>query len=304
MNIGEADKHLRQQLQSIYEEGECKAISLLIVEDCTDLAPAVIRLNPDKELTGEAEERLQRHLQRLMKHEPVQYITTKTWFYGMELYVDSNVLIPRPETEELVNWVIKDMKASGKDVFEKSATDADETTKLKILDIGTGSGWIALALKNTIPKAEVWGCDVSEEALNVARRNGAALNIRVDFQGLDFLDEAQQKLLPTVDVIVSNPPYIPLGEKDGMNANVVQYEPHSALFVPDEKALIFYEAIAQFAHKRLYEGGSIYLEVHENLSKEVAGLFVQKGYSVEVKKDMQEKDRMVKAISGMSNSLR
>jgi release factor glutamine methyltransferase len=206
-------------------------------------------------------------------------------------------LIPRPETEELVDWIIKDVNASGKDVFKKAPTDADVTKQLKILDIGTGSGCIALALKNTMPKAEVWGCDVSEEALNVARRNGSDLNIRVDFQGIDFLDDAQQKFLPTVDIIVSNPPYIPLTEKGEMNPNVVNHEPHTALFVPDNDASLFYKAIAHFAKKRLYENGSIYLEIHENLGGEIVTLFEQEGYTtIALRKDMQGKNRMIKVV--------
>jgi release factor glutamine methyltransferase len=223
----------------------------------------------------------------------------KSWFYGMELYVDKAVLIPRPETEELVDWVVKDMKASGIDVFPKEATDADVTTQLKILDIGTGSGCIALALKKMLPKAEVWGCDTSEEALNVARRNGAALDIRVDFQGANFLDEAQQKFLPTVDIIVSNPPYIPLSDSTAMQQNVVGYEPHIALFVPNDDPLLFYKAIAHFARKRLYENGCIYLEIHEALGEGVISLFKAEGYqNVELRKDMQGKDRMLKVVNG------
>jgi release factor glutamine methyltransferase len=219
----------------------------------------------------------------------------KTWFYGMELYVDKNVLIPRPETEELVQWIVDDVKASGKNVFVRKSMEADETKQLKILDVGTGSGCIALALKKIMPKAEVWGCDLSEEALNVARRNGSSLDIRVDFQGVNFLDEAQQKLLPTVDIIVSNPPYVPLKDKDQMHANVVDHEPHTALFVPDDDALIFYKALAQFGKKRLYENGSIYMEIHEGLGQDVVNLFKESGYSnVELKKDMQGKDRMIR----------
>ena len=147
-----------------------------------------------------------------------------------------------------------------------------------------------------MPKAEVWGCDVSEKALNVARRNGADLNIRVDFQGIDFLDEAQQKFLPSVDIIVSNPPYIPIKEKDNMQPNVVNHEPHTALFVPNNDALLFYKAIAHFSKKRLHKGGKIYLEIHENLGSDVVNVFKQEGFtSVELKKDMQGKDRMVRA---------
>ena len=175
---------------------------------------------------------------------------------------------------------------------------ADKTTQLKILDVGTGSGCIALALKKTMPLAEVWGCDVSEEALNVARRNGSALDIRVDFQGLNFLDFAQQKHLPTVDIAVSNPPYIPFREKDGMEPNVVAHEPHTALFVPDNDALVFYKALAQFGKHRLYKNGRIYAEIHEDLGKAVVALFWQEGFTdVELRKDLQGKDRMVRIVN-------
>jgi release factor glutamine methyltransferase len=167
---------------------------------------------------------------------------------------------------------------------------------LKILDIGTGSGCIALALKKAMPKAEVWGCDVSEEALNVARRNGARLDIRVDFQGVDFLDEGQQRQLPSVDIMVSNPPYIPLSGKAAMQQNVVGYEPHLALFVPDEDPLLFYKAMVAFAGRRLHESGTIYLEMHEDLAGDVAELFRSEGFGqVQLKKDMQGKDRMLRA---------
>ena len=226
----------------------------------------------------------------------MQYALGECHFYGLKLFVDKHVLIPRPETEELVGWIIKDVKASGKDVFKRGQFEADETTQLKILDVGTGSGCIALALKKSMPKAEVWGCDVSDEALAVARRNGSELDIRVDFVGLDFLNEEQQRQLPTVDIIVSNPPYIPLRDKDTMHPNVIDYEPHFALFVPNDEALIFYQALADFGKQRLYNNGSIYAEIHEYLSQEVVDLFEKENYCVELKKDMQGKNRMVKAV--------
>jgi release factor glutamine methyltransferase len=206
-------------------------------------------------------------------------------------------LIPRPETEELVEWIIHDVKSSGKDVFKRRPMEADETTQLKILDVGSGSGCIALALKKAMPKAEVWGCDVSEEALNIARRNGSTLDIRVDFQGMNFLDPAQQKHLPAVDIVVSNPPYIPLSDKGGMNPNVVAHEPHTALFVPDEDALVFYKALAQFGKHRLHRNGSMYMEIHEDLGKDVVNIFRQEGHNdIELRKDIQGKDRMVRVV--------
>jgi release factor glutamine methyltransferase len=220
----------------------------------------------------------------------------KAWFYDLELYVDNDVLIPRPETEELVDWIIKDVKAKGINVFDKKPTDADVTDELKILDVATGSGCIALALKNTMPKAEVWGCDISDRALNVARRNGSELDIRVDFQSVDFLDRDQQKHLPSVDIVVSNPPYVPAKDKNDMRPNVLQYEPHIALFVDDNDPLLFYKALVDFGKHRLHQGGAFYMEVHENLAHQVKDLFESEGYQIEIRKDMQGKERMVKAI--------
>lgn len=296
MKLFDAEKYLKEQLKGMYDEQEAANIASLALEDITQLSKAERITKKEEALSIEQARQLNSYRQRLLSHEPLQYIMNKCWFYGMELYVDKNVLIPRPETEELVDWIVKDVRQSGKDVFVREAMQADATTQLKILDIGTGSGCIALALKKSMPKAEVWGCDLSEEALNVARRNGSALDIRVDFQGLNFLDESQQRLLPTVDILVSNPPYVPQKDKEQMNPNVVNYEPHTALFVADENALVFYQALARFGRRRLYERGTVYLEVHEQLANEVAGLFKEHGYrNIEVRKDMQGKDRMVKA---------
>lgn len=297
MKLFEAEQYIKDQLKKIYEDREALNISDLAIEHITGLSRTQRVFKKQQEISKEQIDQLQRNLERLKLHEPIQYVMNKAWFYGMELYVDKNVLIPRPETEELVQWIVDDVKALGKDVFVRRPMEADETKQLKILDVGTGSGCIALALKKAMPKAEVWGCDLSEEALNVARRNGSALDIRVDFQGMNFLEEAQQKLLPTVDIIVSNPPYVPLKNKEEMNANVVDHEPHTALFVPDNDALVFYKALAEFRKKRLYENGSIYMEIHEGLGQDVVNLFKDSGYSnVELKKDMQGKDRMVKAL--------
>src|SRR5688572_15961392 len=294
MNTADAERLIREQLIGIYEEDEASNIANLAIEFISGFSKTERLFDKESLLNDEQERKLHKVIERLRSHEPIQYIMNKTWFYGLEFYVNQNVLIPRPETEELVDWIVKDVKASGKEVFIRKPTDADETTKLKILDIGTGSGCIALSLKKTMPLAEVWGCDNSDDALLIARRNGSTLDIRVDFQGLDFLDEGQQRQLPTVDIIVSNPPYIPRSNKNSMHANVLNYEPHNALFVPDEDALIFYRAIAAFAKKRLYPSGSIYLEIHEDLGKDVIALFDKEGYTTELRKDMQGKERMVK----------
>ena len=297
MNIAEAEKGIKQRLEDVYDENESSTLARMVLEYCTGLSRTEITLNGHQEISLTQRETIKNYIERLRLHEPIQYIANKAFFYGLELYVNEAVLIPRPETEELVDWIVKDMQATHNDVFQKATTDADATNSLKILDVGTGSGCIALALKKAIPKAEVWGCDVSEEALNVARRNGSLLDIRVDFQGINFLDEAGQKSLPTVDVIVSNPPYIPLQDKASMQPNVVRYEPHSALFVADDDPLIFYKTIARFAKKRLYQNGAIYMEVHEDFGRDVVRLFEEEGYqNIELRKDIQGKERMVKAV--------
>lgn len=295
MKLGEAEIWLRQELKSIYDEREASNIADLVLENLSGLSRVDRLTKKEERLVVQQLHHLTEIHHRLLHHEPIQYALGEAHFYGLKLFVDKHVLIPRPETEELVDWIINDVRASGKNVFEKKEFEADETTQLKILDVGTGSGCIALALKKTMPKAEVWGCDISDNALNIARRNGSETDIRVDFIALDFLDEAQNKQLPTVDIIVSNPPYIPLKNKVDMHPNVVDYEPHTALFVPNEESLIFYSALAEFGKHRLYENGNIYAEIHEDMGKEAIDLFEKEGYTVELRKDIQGKDRMIKA---------
>ncbi len=294
MKLYEAGSYIKEQLKNIYGEGEASNIADLVIEHLTSWSKKDALFKKEVTLVEDQISQLDKIIKRLRDHEPIQYIMNKTWFYGLELYVDKDVLIPRQETEELVDWIINDVKALGFDVFEKKSNEADETTKLKILDVGTGSGCIALALKKAMPKAEVWGCDISDGALNIARRNGAESNIRVDFQSVDYLNEAQQKHLPSVDIVVSNPPYVPLKDKDGMQPNVVQYEPHTALFVDNNDPLAFYKALVLFSKHRLHKNGMMYMEIHEDLGNNVKTLFEMEGYNVEVKKDMQGKDRMVK----------
>jgi release factor glutamine methyltransferase len=296
MKMNEAENWIRQQLILMYDEREATSIASMVMENVTGLTRIDRLTKKDEPLVVQQLHHLTEVVQRLGQHEPIQYVLGECFFHGLKLYVNNHVLIPRPETEELVEWIINDVKTSGKNVFQRKEGEADETTQLKVLDVGTGSGCIALALKKAMPKAEVWGCDVSDEALNVARRNGAQLDIRVDFQGINFLDESQQRSLPTVDIIVSNPPYVPEKDKATMRPNVLAHEPHTALFVPDDDALIFYKTIALFGHKRLYENGCIYIEISENAAKETVRIFKEAGYNnVEIKKDMQGKDRMIKA---------
>ncbi len=295
MTIAAAATWLENELQPTYGEVEAPKMAAMVMEHLTGWNDANRRLRRNEYLPGQQAQRLAEIHHRLMQHEPIQYVLEEAWFYDFKLYVNSAVLIPRPETEELVYWIVRDVTASGAPVLQHGTAQADQTNMLKILDVGTGSGCIALALKRRLPLAEVWACDASDAALTVARRNGAELDIRVDFVALDFLDAAQRHQLPTVDIIVSNPPYIPAGESAAMPRNVVEHEPHMALFVPNDDALLFYKAILQFATERLYKNGAVYLEIHEELGADVCALFENAGFTTELRKDMQGKDRMVKS---------
>lgn len=282
MTIQEGAKYINDELKRIYEVGEAAAISDWVMEYLTRSKQADRVFQKEKLLNSEQEKQLKEYTTRLLTHEPVQYVLQESWFCGLKFYVDKNVLIPRPETEELVEWVISNCKFP--------------VDTLSILDIGSGSGCIPIALKRKIRKAEVWSCDISETALAVARKNANNLGVDVNFVLLDFLDKEKRKSLPNFDIIISNPPYVPEKDKQQMQPNVVNYEPHTALFVPDNDALIFYEAIAEFGQEHLNQKGVIYAEIHEALATAVTDLFYSKGYAVEIKKDMQDKERMIKAV--------
>jgi release factor glutamine methyltransferase len=282
MTIHEAGKQIAHDLGTIYEEGEADAISTWVIEHLTGIKQTDRAFQREKMITTDQEKQLKQYTDRLLTHEPVQYVINESWFCGLKFYVDKNVLIPRPETEELVEWVITNCKFP--------------VDKLSILDIGTGSGCIPISLKRKLRKAGVWSCDISEAALNVAKKNALELGVDVNFLSLDFLNEEKRKELDSFDIIISNPPYVPEKDKQAMNANVLNFEPHTALFVPDNDALVFYDAIAQFGQQHLNKGGMIYTEIHEDLGPAVADLFTHYGYTVELKKDMQEKQRMLKAI--------
>jgi release factor glutamine methyltransferase len=281
MTIQEATYFLMNQLRTIYADGEASEITDRVLERLTGSMKAERMLYKNEPITSQEEILLGQYAERLLKHEPVQYVLNECWFYGLKFYVDKNVLIPRPETEELVDWIIRNLKFPFKE--------------LKILDIGTGSGCIAIALKRKLRKAEVWGCDISKEALEVAKQNSTNLQAEINFIRLDFLNEAERTQLPSFDIIVSNPPYVPEKDKTTMHKNVLEFEPHTALFVKDNNPLVFYEAIADFAKSHLNKEGTVYCEIHESLGKETTTLFNEKGFTVELKKDMQEKGRMMKA---------
>jgi len=284
MTIEEARTEIVTSIKDIYENNEAANIADLLLEHITKLPRIERIIKNNEDLSQDQKRLLLPSIERLQNHEPIQYITNEAWFAGMKFYVDKNVLIPRPETEELVEWVAKEVKS--------------QKSKVKILDVGTGSGCIAIALKKNLPKAEVWACDVSDEALIVARINADSLQATVDFVPVDFLEEEQRKQLPQVDIIVSNPPYVPQKDKDEMSKNVLDFEPSTALFVPHNNPLVFYDAIADFGKEKLAKNGHVYVEIHESAGERVKSLFHTKGFhSVKIKKDLQGKERMVRVIS-------
>lgn len=218
-------------------------------------------------------------VKRLVNQEPIQYILGETTFYDCLIKVNPSVLIPRPETEELVAWILEDIEG-----------------KIRLLDIGTGSGCIPIAFKNNVKVADVYALDVSKEALETAKVSAELNETHIQFIQKDILAENLSEL-PRFNVIVSNPPYVLESDKKLMRANVLDNEPHLALFVADDDPLLFYNRIAQIAKASLVKDGCLYFEIHENLSAEVAKMLAEKGYrDIEVRQDLQGKDRMIKCI--------
>lgn len=281
MTIQEARNTLQVQLTGIYEEREAANITDWILESLTGLSRSARLVKANEPLSADQEGRLAGFIPDLLRHRPVQYVLEEAWFHGLRFYVNENVLIPRPETEELVEWIIEEHK---------------DVAALTILDIGTGSGCIPISLKKALPQATVLSCDVSEGALEVARKNAKDLDAAIHFLHQDILDQQLWSTLPAVDIIVSNPPYIPEKDKSTMHANVLDHEPHLALFVSNEDPLTFYEAIANLALQKLDTNGSVYAEIHEDLGSATLALFQMKGFGrAAVRKDMQNKERMIKA---------
>lgn len=278
MNILNLFKELVLQLQSIYDEQESTNIAALIFEKITGVRNAE-KINPTKKLNSIHLDQLQNFTSQLLKNKPVQYIINESWFDGMQLVLNESVLIPRPETEELVDWIKKS--------YSKNAV-------LQIIEIGTGSGCIALALKKYFTNASIIAIDISEKALQVAQENASIQKLEIQFLQIDFLKGFEPK--KQFNIIVSNPPYIKLCEQNSILPHVLQYEPHEALFIQDDNALIFYEKIALFGKDYLMKDGNIFVELNEALAFETKLLFENYHYkNAEIKKDMQEKNRMLKA---------
>ncbi len=284
MTLAQAQTDILTKLALLYDDREAANICDWVLEQVTGQKRIDRLINKQADLPEEQVIRLQQIIAELQTHRPVQYVLGEAWFAGMRFFVNESVLIPRPETEELVEWI----------VAECGKPDSRNRTG-NILDIGSGSGCIPIALQKKLPQYAVSSIDVSNAALAVARKNAATLDAGVHFQQFDFLEEGNWPELPVFDVIVSNPPYVKQSEQFSMTKHVLDFEPSLALFVPDEDALIFYRKIAAFGKTHLSKGGAIFLEINEALGKETVSLYEQEGYTTELRKDLQGKDRMIKA---------
>lgn len=281
-------KHILQSILDIYEPGEAVSIAAIVFEDAFGIKPKQIAEN--QQLTQEQTQQLDAIIARLLTHEPVQYVLGKTVFYGMVLKVNPNVLIPRQETEELVAWILETMGSS-------SGSAARSPILQSFLDIGTGSGCIPIAIKKKRPQWEVHTLDVSAGALETARENAALNDVEVHFHQVDILDEKQWEALPMFDIIASNPPYITEDEKDILPKNVVDFEPHLALFSGGNDAQRFIKKIADFALLHLAPGGYLFFETNEFYAPDSQRILEEKGFTeVELRKDLNGKERMIRAI--------
>src|SRR4051812_13127048 len=278
MTIQQSYKQLLFQLYQTYDDRQAANIADIVIENITGFKKSDRIINKQFPLNEKQLQLLNDYTTELLKHKPLQYVLHEAWFTGTKLYIDENVLIPRPETEELAEWIVKEVASYGLPVTS-------------LIDIGTGSGCIPIALKKKLTSVEVHAVDISDSALNVAKRNAADQQTEINFHQLDILDKTLWEQLPTFDIIVSNPPYVKQSEASSIQKNVLKYEPHIALFVEDEDALKFYKAIAEFGLAHLNKNGKLFFEINEMMGKQVCELLTQYGYSnIQLKKDLQEKE--------------
>lgn len=280
--VGDILNFFRSELALKYEPEEIEILAGYCFEDFNQLTKKDLLLNPGKTVSESDLLKYNFAVKDLKRGRPIQYILGKAWFMGHEFDVNESVLIPRPETEELTQLVIDELMLH------------DET--VSVLDIGTGSGCIPISVKLKKPRTHVYALDVSQEALAVATQNAVKLNADVKFMHVDFLDRAKLERLPSVSIIVSNPPYVKVSEAGSMLDRVKEHEPHTALFVPDDDALVFYKAIAEFAMLKLKPGGKVFVEINEALGLETCIVFQKAGLSdVQLKNDLQGKHRFISA---------
>ena len=276
--------YFNSELSGYYPDTEIASFFYILSENILKLKRVDIALNVYQVVSKKKYDRFRSAVERLKNHEPIQYIIAETEFYGLPLKVNNNVLIPRPETEELVDLILNSV---------------DKKDNLKILDIGTGSGCIAISLAKNLPHVKVYALDVSPEAIEVAKENAKLNNVDVHFIEADILSVCHSALdaESTFDIIVSNPPYVRELEKAEINNNVLENEPHLALFVEDDDALQFYKAICQFTVHNLSKNGLLFFEINEYLGSEMIELLKEYNFkNIELKKDIFSKDRIIKAV--------
>ena len=280
MKIASLKSYFFSELQTIQEDSEIESFFFILTEYLHHLKRIDVSLNPDFEVSVTDLEKWNTIISELKTEKPIQYITGEAWFYGYRFEVNENTLIPRPETEELVEWIVESTKQEA------------GSKKLNILDIGTGSGCIPISLKKEIPNAIVSAIDVSEKALEMARKNAVDNEVEVSFILQNILES--ESLIEKYDIIVSNPPYVRNLEKQEIKKNVLDYEPHLALFVEDTDALLFYRKIAQLALTSLTPNGKLFFEINQYLGKETVALLENLGFkNIELRKDFVGNDRMI-----------
>ena len=290
MLLKQYKKHFFDSLQDIQDEQEIESFFFILTEYLHNLKRVDVALNPNFELSEAEVEKWNAILAQLQLEKPIQYITGEAWFYSLKFEVNENTLIPRPETEELVEWIL-------------NSSITHHPTPITILDIGTGTGCIPITLKANLPQANVSAIDVSEKALEVAKRNAELNKVEINFIQANILEVEDLSQLPSsiihhpssYNIIVSNPPYVRNLEKQEIKKNVLDYEPHLALFVEDTDALLFYRKIAQLAIKNLSPNGLLFFEINQYLGNETVQLLENLGFkNIELKKDIYGNDRMVK----------
>ena len=278
-NIGELSSGFKKELKEQYTLPELQNFLYLIFQNLMGLSKTDIHINHGKEVPDYIIIKINEIISELKEYKPIQYILCVTEFYGCNIKINQNTLIPRPETEEIVRWIL----------------DETDGSSCKIIDIGTGSGCIAVALAKNNISAKVFAADNSEEALKVARTNAGINNTDITFFNFNINSPGTSDILDIYDIIVSNPPYVTESEKRQMKENVLKYEPHDALFVPDSDPLIFFRAILQFAQSKLKSGGDIFFEINERFGEQMVELLEEFNYyNIILRKDINDKDRMIK----------
>lgn len=296
MQLKQLSQKFINDLDALYQQDEAETMFLITIDHYLNFSRADYLLKKEQEIAAENLPKIIDVLDELLAGKPIQYILGETYFYGLPFKVNSSVLIPRPETEELVDWILT---VCNKQLSVDSSDGEIVNCKseiVNILDIGTGSGCIAITLKKHIPQAKVLALDIATDTIATAQQNALLNNVEVEFMQDDILHQQYAIRHTPYNIIVSNPPYIKEDEKPEMHENVLANEPHRALFVSNENPLIFYDAIANFAIKNLTENGLLFFEINEYLGEQTVHLLNDKGFkNIELRKDMQGKDRMIKA---------